>query len=866
MLEDLADRQSAEFARLAAAIERRGDPAMPAGPAAPAPKERPAALSDPDEVKILKRKYRRAQADAVRLKEELAEAQRQDEVKILKRKYRRAQADAVRLKEELAEAQRQLAQAMASTEPMRTRIRHAVKRSLESMARQIPGGKRRLDRSRQRRELALITSSDLFDAAWYLDTYPDIAEAGLDPAAHYLKSGWQETRDPGPDFSTSGYLKANRDVARSGINPLLHYIEHGMSEGRSVGVGVRPQVARSTEIFAPPAPCVQFAFARADTIRWQRSHALLRSCPDPVTVDGLAVGRALCSPDVLDALAQRLTQLTGCTPVIAGPVAEAGAPPIGHATPEMVDAWFLRQTMLRMNWSGVGGEARIVRAMQWTAAGGVSLVGEGLVSGSLSFIDLELRTALHPLLLIFATPDGIVVGADLLSFPSLCRGGLHHAELGPPCGTEAGGHRSLVVRSRALEDAWAATAGDDRSPLLRNLRINLAASDGAEPVLQNDLQSWLADVMQIGLAEPIGPSDGNPKVVAFLADKACASPVHATGRRSAATGTLELSADCFPTIGILVASATEHASAPSDQVAVSLICTTEDPALGALAAILPPCCPNLEVEKPLAADRLWPLLLGACPPRGVPGAIRCDGIVRADARLLEPTAQSVALLGESPRSAAVTLVLAPAQWAEDGLAAAMLALARQSGAEIAEVCCLGQAEAGSMRLIELALNVPVRSVFDTPGVLRELRTELVLYLGTGVVLHDHRTLAVLSDLVLRNGIVGAACPLLAHSRQGRDWSLAVADAGTAICGSASIELASEITRLWDSIMPVATLPDDLWLARRQALSGSDPVHGMQILTTQLTASYHGSRNPAEAKIDIMLPPASQALELARWLA
>src|SRR5439155_488188 len=59
------------------------------------------------------------------------------------------------------------------------------------------------------------------DRAWYLQTYPDIERAGVDPVEHYLWTGWRERRDPRPDFSTSRYLEANKEAQG---NPLLHYL------------------------------------------------------------------------------------------------------------------------------------------------------------------------------------------------------------------------------------------------------------------------------------------------------------------------------------------------------------------------------------------------------------------------------------------------------------------------------------------------------------------------------------------------------------------------------------------------------------------------------------------------------------------
>ncbi|MHB8885621.1 MAG: glycosyltransferase family 4 protein [Methylovirgula sp.] len=71
-----------------------------------------------------------------------------------------------------------------------------------------------------------------FDAQFYLENYPDVAAAGVDPIAHFNSHGWRERRDPHPHFSTSFYLSQYPDVARAAINPLEHYINYGCHEGR----------------------------------------------------------------------------------------------------------------------------------------------------------------------------------------------------------------------------------------------------------------------------------------------------------------------------------------------------------------------------------------------------------------------------------------------------------------------------------------------------------------------------------------------------------------------------------------------------------------------------------------------------------
>jgi len=80
---------------------------------------------------------------------------------------------------------------------------------------------------------ALIRESELFDAAWYLSEYPDVAKAGIDPAMHYLTHGAFEGRNPSRKFDSRAYLRAYSDVRDAGANPLLHYLRYGRSEGRS---------------------------------------------------------------------------------------------------------------------------------------------------------------------------------------------------------------------------------------------------------------------------------------------------------------------------------------------------------------------------------------------------------------------------------------------------------------------------------------------------------------------------------------------------------------------------------------------------------------------------------------------------------
>lgn len=94
--------------------------------------------------------------------------------------------------------------------------------------------------------LKMIAASEFFDADWYLRTYPDVAQSGVDPVEHFFRFGARLKRDPGPLFSTAAYCAAYRDVSKAEINPLLHYIRYGRDEGRSEGVFLAEPPTKST--------------------------------------------------------------------------------------------------------------------------------------------------------------------------------------------------------------------------------------------------------------------------------------------------------------------------------------------------------------------------------------------------------------------------------------------------------------------------------------------------------------------------------------------------------------------------------------------------------------------------------------------
>jgi hypothetical protein len=84
----------------------------------------------------------------------------------------------------------------------------------------------------ERHNARVIEASSLFDASWYASTYPDVIAAGYQPSIHYVRYGFAQKRQPGPNFDAVWYCDAYEDVSANGENPLLHYIYFGEAEGR----------------------------------------------------------------------------------------------------------------------------------------------------------------------------------------------------------------------------------------------------------------------------------------------------------------------------------------------------------------------------------------------------------------------------------------------------------------------------------------------------------------------------------------------------------------------------------------------------------------------------------------------------------
>jgi len=84
-----------------------------------------------------------------------------------------------------------------------------------------------------REQTGIIESSGLFDADWYFQTCPDLADSGLTPLEHFCNYGWEKGYRPNPFFDPLWYLEQNPDALEQHGNPLIHFIAVGDAENRA---------------------------------------------------------------------------------------------------------------------------------------------------------------------------------------------------------------------------------------------------------------------------------------------------------------------------------------------------------------------------------------------------------------------------------------------------------------------------------------------------------------------------------------------------------------------------------------------------------------------------------------------------------
>lgn len=690
-------------------------------------------------------------------------------------------------------------------------------------------------------ERQIIEASLLFDSNWYLQRYPDIAEAGADPLHHFLTAGWHEGRDPGPAFTTSAYLKANEDVARAGMNPLLHFVQFGLAEGRE-GFGDRhPRHELNQEVteFEGAHQCLSFPGSSPTPLTWRRSHRLDRNDPKFVAVGSSGAGYALdgASRAGLESAVEWLRFLSGCRD---GDL-PSGDPPANESGQRLIDAWYVNIAQLRMRWDG-DKFPFAVRAFQLDASGSgeLQLVGEAALASSLDFIDLHLLNPYFPLLFVLAAPDGALLGSELLTFPSLCRGGTHYAELLWAAAGRKKASLDVVAASRDLTARLVTLLRRNAEGAVAQIRVEIADSDGSGPLFRRDVRRWLSTVLRIEVSESDQAEQGGagPSVPRSTASEA--------EIRRDGGGTLVMPSDTAPTLASLV----EPRATPGGQRSARPV--------PLLASNVDPSKPVISISVPAAAGSALQGLRNSLPwvtpdgsgtvPKAFPAAAIRASTRQAlgDAQLLVPVSETWAANAEA--RAAITWFMQAHEWSDEQLAPSLHSLALQRCGDEDVIALIGGAGGNGQLALSRRYFRGEVSAFNTEAeAIRNVRTPLAGRVAGGVLLHDPRTANCFASMLSDNQITSASCVTVSAEVRSGVVKTRIVDGGAMVGAGGQptgpFKSAAAAAELWQGSWPVLRPSPYLWVTRAHLLPWSDEAFEsdnggvVHLCTSSVTATW-----------------------------
>jgi len=728
---------------------------------------------------------------------------------------------------------------------------HPAHKFLSRAVSRISGLARRLSgrvKKQRAREIDLIKNSSLFDAGWYLRAYPDVAEAGRDPLRHYMEIGWREGRDPGPDFATSSYLKANRDVASAGVNPLLHFIEFGHEEGRGSSAGApptKPSVPPTTD-FGPPAPYISFPLADEPPLRWTRGFRLRLSAELFCAGDCvLGYARDEATRTKLETSLSLLATLSGYSNV---GIAEADWLQLPHSADKLLDAWYVNAAQLRTRWRSSDFPV-VIRAFQHDPLrdGMLCQVGEGMVASPIDALDLNLQSPYFPVLLVMASPEGVVKGARMLPFPSLCRGGAHYSELLLSDAADAKADIDAGKCGELLASRLFRLLDPSVAPAIRRIEVDVRGGDGRGPMFQPEFQLWLSKVF----GASVGAVSHGESISEFLAQAVCVSPSSRIRERGAI---VRIAHNMAPTIAALVESDTSEVGAFRD-VATPFLVAGLEPRQPAIAIEFPRQDLAM-LHAPGRTPARFPYLVqsGRALGQRFPAAAIVSWEHReiSDAELFVPMAELPVTANPRP---AITWAIETRGWPEGGLAQAMHALSLQIGVDKDHLSFVGGSDPSAESLVRERVGGAIHRFDHVEAAIAAAGTPMIGFLGARVLLHDVRTTAVLMSLLDNPSVATVSCAIVNVDQSEANWHATIADGGSLLSWSGASLQAFErqlaIEYLWGSNYPVAVPGPHLWMARKSSLtqwlkqSPGQLDDGLHICSSEVSASYVGGGRVAQ---------------------
>ena len=392
---------------------------------------------------------------------------------------------------------------------------------------------------------------------------------------------------------------------------------------------------------------------------------------------------------------------------------------------DVADIWFASDRNLRFRFrsSSWREDAAITfRCYQYDprVARLVSVGEQPVGRAEVEFFDAALLNPFLPVLIGVTAKDGSLLGTSLLPFPSLCRGGLHYAELiSEGCDVDQLSNVqaiSLALLHSLLE------GGAERAPLaLGRIEVDLRGATGAEPIFSIDVREWLETVMDIGCSPARAADIENPEVRTFLVERLAAPAIATSWRSKSWTHSgrgghaLSISFDALPSLHALVAAG--NSLSPRKGVTIGGFAVAKSgTASPSWVAFLPPMGESILALQPRHSVVGIPFvrcLEEACDAATAPTwplAIRFVdfNLAESKAALLMPVAPDVSgplLCQEPPEGTSITVLIPTSGVGDDGFVTLVESLRLQTVSDRLDIVVILEASGREARTeIEGALS------------------------------------------------------------------------------------------------------------------------------------------------------------------
>lgn len=633
------------------------------------------------------------------------------------------------------------------------------KRSLKALATRLHYIRRAKSAEVQRLK-QLINQSNLFDAQWYLQRYPDVAKSALEPLDHFTLHGCAEGRSPGPLFDAQWYLRRHLDVARSGVSPLLHYLEHGRHEGRSIkalrtgrnedGDIDRNKRLRPNVVSAPYTNDYDESW-QAQALSWRQLGDCIANLEQPTSIEPP-------EPELLAKFAKGLDQtriqmfLATVPGATQADVANwESLDPVLLGLDSLADGWFAHSQQLLLRVDGDVFSAYRIVAFQADFTGRICRVADQFTASSINLVQLDLENPLSPVLLAWLAPDGRVIRTALAMFPSLYRGGLHHTEM---LAVSLSDQRPDAVASYMAELAGGLFG---TQPLLLGLiRVNLQGANGTEYIFDPAIVNALGSHFGTELL-----AHGEPTGSARVADRlGVASIDTAMSARRRGGAALVLPADCLPSLAALCSIF------DSDKIGAATFCIVPGKNISEAVLARLPCATHpmqqlAHPALPMPQPRWEPGSSAQQPGRqaGLPSAIRTMNEIVWQMDALMPLSPDLALPGRSKHVHPPKLYVYVIHTATQAqLDLCLLAIGAQSGVDIGGVTVISsQSNVVPSFGIEFPIRFQTQGEETDTGLGSPAHNDIIVRLDTAIFPHDPRTFLALANLCRTDRIGAASC-------------------------------------------------------------------------------------------------------------